>query len=58
MDKHLNFLVRQTERYTNMLTENLRKGGMVGLQLGDKINFLLVASNDLQGSLTVRMTAI
>ena len=33
MDKHLVYLVKQTERYTNMLTENMTKGGKVGLSL-------------------------
>ena len=34
MDKHLVFLVKQTERYTNMLTENLKSGGEIGLEFG------------------------
>ena len=35
MDKHLVFLVKQTERYTNMLTENLKSGGEIGLEFGE-----------------------
>ena len=36
MDKHLVFLVKQTERYTNMLTENLKSGGEVGMIIGER----------------------
>ena len=38
MDKHLVFLVKQTERYTNMLTENLKSGGEMGLEFGESEN--------------------
>jgi hypothetical protein len=34
MDKHLSYLVRQTERYTSLLTDNLRTGGSIGLKIG------------------------
>jgi hypothetical protein len=30
MDKHLVFLVKQTERYTSLLAKNLESGGSVG----------------------------
>lgn len=33
MDKHLVFLVKQTERYTEMLVTNLEHGGEVGLDI-------------------------
>jgi SNF2 family DNA or RNA helicase len=33
MDKHLVFLVKQTERYTNQLAENLQSGGEIGLDI-------------------------
>ena len=36
MDKHLVFLVKQTERYTSLLTENLKSGGEMGLIIGEK----------------------
>eukprot|EP00606_Chrysophyceae_sp_TOSAG23-5_P001475 GSChrysophyteH2.ASY1.ANO1.267.1 assembled CDS len=36
MDKHLVFLVKQTERYTNMLSENLAGGGALGSSHGKR----------------------
>ena len=36
MDKHLVFLVKQTERYTNQLAENLLTGGEVGHSIGPR----------------------
>jgi hypothetical protein len=33
MDKHLVFLVKQTERYTEMLVTNMGAGGEVGLDI-------------------------
>ena len=50
MDKHLVFLVKQTERYTNMLSHNLTTGGTIGLELSRKkrknqINYWWSSSN-------------
>ena len=36
MDRHLVFLVKQTERYTHMLTENMKSGGAIGQSTGSK----------------------
>ena len=36
MGKQLVYLVRQTERYTNMIAENLQSGGEVGLVIETK----------------------
>jgi hypothetical protein len=33
MDKHLVFLVKQTERYTSLLADNLESGGAVGMNI-------------------------
>ena len=50
MDKHLVFLVKQTERYTSMLTENLRSGGEIGLEFGDTDDIGKKVSKEYLGS--------
>lgn len=56
MDKHLVFLVKQTERYTSMLTENLRSGGEIGLEFGDTDDIGKKASKELHVSDTEVVT--
>ena len=41
MDKHLVFLVKQTERYTSLLADNLESGGSVGLNINRSPRFPL-----------------
>lgn len=36
MDKHLKHLIKQTERYTGMLADNMKRGGSVGMTIKRK----------------------
>ena len=49
MDKHLTHLVKQTERYTSMLTENMKSGGEVGLSIHRRSNSNRSYSSDGNG---------